>query len=571
MAINKKKVICLSVFSMPLTCVSKIKKLYLINLILQIIINMSRVKQLSNNIFSLKNAFRKIFKNFAKINKTELVLILGVLSIAAFSHAYNMFQFPYYDNDEGAYISQAWSVLTQGKLAPYNYWYDHAPLGWLIISLWTLLSGGFFTFGSSINSGRVLMFIVHLVSTILIYLITKRVTKSFWAGLTASVIFSLTPLGIYYQRRVLLDNLMLPWVLASFYLLISQIKESKYLFVSAALFGAGLLTKESAILFFPTFIYLIKSQADKIKTRWAVFKWVLLVVLIISPYIIYAAARGEFFPEGVYGGNKYVSLIGAIIWQLSRPGKGNFWEPESDFQWNLAMNWFGKDPLIVVLGVAATFTSGVLSLRNKNIRYLFLLTVSYWVYLMRGGLVFDFYVIPLIPLLSVLIAVNVYAVLKLLKKSPLGKIAFYPPFSFLFGVVVALAVSHVYKDKSFIYRQNQTITQVKAIEWLKKNVPENSVIITDTYAFVDLQSKTPISNASFEKAFDYWKSQEYIINDKALKNDWRNVDYILSSSQSRDDAFRSNLEVVIKAYENSSLVEEFKSDGHRTEIRQVRK
>jgi hypothetical protein len=36
--------------------------------------------------------------------------------------------------DEGTYTAQAWAVLHLGRLAPYTYWYDHPPLGWISLA-----------------------------------------------------------------------------------------------------------------------------------------------------------------------------------------------------------------------------------------------------------------------------------------------------------------------------------------------------------------------------------------------------------------------------------------------------
>src|SRR5260221_13031472 len=111
---------------------------------------------------------RKILKESWK----DSTLLSGLLIISGVAHAYNMFHFPYYENDEGVYMSQAWALIAKGQLAPYTYWYDHAPGGWILIALWTLLTGGFFTFGLSVNSGRVLMFILHLLSVFFLYTIS---------------------------------------------------------------------------------------------------------------------------------------------------------------------------------------------------------------------------------------------------------------------------------------------------------------------------------------------------------------------------------------------------------------
>ena len=50
----------------------------------------------------------------------RLVLLVAILLFSAFSRGYNMFNYPAYQEDEGTYISQAWSVINNGKLAPYT-------------------------------------------------------------------------------------------------------------------------------------------------------------------------------------------------------------------------------------------------------------------------------------------------------------------------------------------------------------------------------------------------------------------------------------------------------------------
>src|SRR6266545_2672094 len=75
------------------------------------------------------------------VRHREWLWIGLLLLIAALVHGYNMFGYPYYESDEGTYVSQAWAVVTLGRLAPYTYWYDHAPGGWVQIAAWTTLTG----------------------------------------------------------------------------------------------------------------------------------------------------------------------------------------------------------------------------------------------------------------------------------------------------------------------------------------------------------------------------------------------------------------------------------------------
>src|SRR5258706_16020647 len=90
------------------------------------------------------------------------VLLLVSLITGAISHGYHLFLYPLYITDEGIYMEQAWSVLRESQLSPYTYFYDHAPAGWLLIAGWAVfLRDQFQTFGYDINTGRVLMLLVH--------------------------------------------------------------------------------------------------------------------------------------------------------------------------------------------------------------------------------------------------------------------------------------------------------------------------------------------------------------------------------------------------------------------------
>src|SRR6266478_7760141 len=92
----------------------------------------------------------------------SLALAVSMLT-GAISNGFNLFGYPLYVTDEGIYMQQAWSVVRLARLSPYTYFYDHAPVGWLAIAGFAaLLPSQFQTFGGAINTGRVLMLVVHL-------------------------------------------------------------------------------------------------------------------------------------------------------------------------------------------------------------------------------------------------------------------------------------------------------------------------------------------------------------------------------------------------------------------------
>src|ERR687886_204701 len=94
--------------------------------------------------------------------------LVAALLIAALFTGFNIFHYPQYESDEGTYMASAWAMFEQGQLSYYTYTYDHPVLGWFQIGLWTELLGGFFSFGmSSVDTGRVLMLLTTILSTLL--------------------------------------------------------------------------------------------------------------------------------------------------------------------------------------------------------------------------------------------------------------------------------------------------------------------------------------------------------------------------------------------------------------------
>ena len=517
------------------------------------------------------------FFNWCKRHK-ELLILIAILIVAAVAHGYNMFHYPYYEDDEGTYMSQAWAVLTHGTLAPYTYWYDHAPAGWFLIALWNLLTGGFFTFGVSVNSGRVLMLVLHLASTAFLFLTTKKITKSTLTATIAALLFSLTPLGIYYQRRVLLDNIMTFWFLLSLYLVTGPDRKLRHFFASAITFAIAMLSKESAVFFLPVFLYIVYQQAHPSHRRIAIIKWFTICGAVTSFYILYALLKGELFPSGTFlGGNSpHVSLLGSLAYQSSRAG-GFFLNQSSSFVLNFTAWVFGgffsvvADPIIMIGGIFSTFFVALISIKNKTYRPIALLTLAYWLYLIRGGEVISFYIIPLIPLLAVCIAITIQYFANLSTEMPIPKN--YK--NYLYVGVVALLLfpfGFYYSQHLTIYTHDQTTAQIQGTQWIEQNVPRNAIILMDNYAYVDLHGISSSNVLPYDNAEYYWKADtDPAIKQNVLDNTWTSVDYILATPQLKYDAENAGLPLALDAFNNSIVLQTFPGDGYTIEILKVTK
>ena len=231
-----------------------------------------------------------------KQDRKSMFILAALLLIVAFAQAENMFGFPYYHDEEGTHIANGWSVATQGRLSPYTYSYEDPFGGPIIMAAWDLIIGGPAAYGFPLNSGRILMLIMHVAATALIYLNAKKITRSEIASLVASLIFALSPLTTAMQRVVHMENIMVVWLLAALYLVVGENRTLMHYYASAFMLGLAFLTEESAIFFIPMFLYIVYSAADKQHRRFAVTLWLAIVVLVVSFYPMYAQMKEELFP-----------------------------------------------------------------------------------------------------------------------------------------------------------------------------------------------------------------------------------------------------------------------------------
>src|SRR4051794_4613944 len=71
--------------------------------------------------------------------RVSAAIVIGLLVLCGWVEATNMTGWPSPFDDEGTYVSQGWSVLHYGAVSHYTFWYDHPPLAWVLIGLWSTL------------------------------------------------------------------------------------------------------------------------------------------------------------------------------------------------------------------------------------------------------------------------------------------------------------------------------------------------------------------------------------------------------------------------------------------------
>ncbi len=517
-------------------------------------------------------------------------LLLFSLVSGAITHGWHLFEYPLYITDEGIYMEQAWSVLREGKLEPYTYFYDHAPAGWLLISGWvSILPFQFETFGDAINSGRVLMLILHILSIYLLFQITYRISKHLSAATIACFFFNFSPLAVYYQRQVLLDNIMVFWLLLSIFLLTRDDGRVLTIMLSGITFGIAVLTKENAIFFAPVVVYLLYTQVRKqANYRFALGFWTYMSCTIISFYFLYATLKNELLPYGLNFNlnepeTQHVSLLWTIWWQLHR-GNGSILDKSSDF-WTFGLGiWFPRDKYILILGSIATILTLIIgwASRPRNRGYLIasLLSISYAFYLIRGSEMLEFYIVPQLPFLAMNLGI-VGAVLL----QPLAKMRPAPVSLSMQGVAVLtlwawllspMAGYFFVKDQyghtvpHDLYKLDVTYMQIDQLAYIRAHIPPTARIIIDDDMWVPLHDVAPY----YKWAHSHWKAaSDPDVRDKLFGANWRNIDYIVMSNQMLQAMELNNGDgsenYILEALQHSVRIWDMKRGGIELQIYQV--
>jgi endo-1,4-beta-D-glucanase Y len=517
--------------------------------------------------------------------RTEPWLIAGVLLLAAVAHGFNMQNFPYYENDEGIYVSQAWAVANAASLAPYTYIYDHSPVGWIQMAALSALTGGFYTFGTSIETGRVMMLAIQVVSTGLVYLIARRLTGSVALSIAAALAFALSAYGIYYHRRVLLDNLATVWMLASVALLLRPRLSLTTVWASAAALGISILSKEVTIFLVPAVALLVLHRAHRSQRWLAGIGWLAIVGSIVSMYVLLATLKGELFPATAAPGElaAHVSLLGTLAEQAARGRDGGLLEAGSQF-WITALEWAGQEPLLIAGGSAAAVVSLLLVHWRREAAIFGLMTLSIWLFIGRGGVVLPFYAVPLLPLLAINLVVLLDIARRLLRRvvACVVRRPGIPERGALVAgaaVMVALVLPGYVngaggfeRDPLILWRGAEASAQREALDWVKANLPADSSIVIDRYLWTDLQAPPAGETQRYALAHDYRKiDADPYIRENVFAENWRNFDYLVYSGQLVHDVQADDLAFVGSILEHSTRIATFDSGGWPVYVNRVDK
>jgi hypothetical protein len=344
---------------------------------------------------SLRRQVRIVGGEWCRRHAASACLLIPLLILIGAVHAIGMWSFPRWVDDPGTYLSQAWSFQYRQALSPYSYIYDHAPAGWIQLSLWSMLTNGFNRHDSAIGFGNECMLIAKLASCALLFALGRRLRFSRLGAAGAVLLFGLCPLELMYSRWTFLDNLVTPWLLLAFVLAASPRRSISAATGAALSFAMAALTKETALVVLPALVWAMAQNLDHRNrphvTAVAGFSGLLLMAM----YPLYALYKGELFERP--GQN---SLLGTAKWQLvERESSGSLLDPGSSTAHTVGQ-WLGIDRWLLLAGLVAI----PIALLARRLRPAVLVLVIQWLVLIRGGYVPFMHVVNLMPWSALLVA-----------------------------------------------------------------------------------------------------------------------------------------------------------------------
>jgi 4-amino-4-deoxy-L-arabinose transferase-like glycosyltransferase len=498
---------------------------------------------------------------------TPLLVVVGVV------HGVGMSSYPAFFDDEGTYMAQAWAVQSQHALSPYTYWYDHPPLGWLILAGWSSVARVFEHDVPAVIVGRQAMWSVGLASAVAVYVLARRLEYRRPAAWFATAIFSLSPLSVTYQRMVFLDNIAVLWLLLSFVFVLSP---SRRLWAYAAAGGclaAAVLSKETMLLAAPAVVWQGWRHAEPRTRQFCMALLGSTFVFGSATYPLFAFLKGELFP-----GTGHVSLFSALRFQLvTRPGTGSVFDPHSASH-AIVTGWLHLDAWLLIVACALI----PFGLARPRLRPLTTALALEAVVVLRSGYLPAPQVLVVLPFAALLITGAAQDVTDLLRARVAASGATrrvrlaHRGIATFAALPIVLFPAIASPDWFAAYRvaaaEDLTSPVVAGEHWIEQHVDRNARILVDDVVWIDLvrHGFDPHLGVVWFYKLDFTNNPDPSVQ-RRLPAGWRDFDYVVVTPTMRSalDALPGGLTEVRAAIAHSYTVAAFGHGDHNVEIRQI--
>ena len=477
---------------------------------------------------------------------------LGILFVATAVGSWNVMGSPNFQDDEGTYVAQAVAVQN-GSLAPYTYWYDHPPLGWIQYALlgWVPQALGLGE-GSDLAAMRYVAAFLFAITAMMVYLLARRIGARRPFAILATAVFVFSPLSLTLGRQVFLDTVAIPWVLVAFYLALSPRRALWHHVGAGVTFAIAMLSKLTVAVFGPALLIAMMGRGRWNGRRFSIVGALGIGALVLALYPTMAALRGE-----LVSGADHVSLQEALSYQfLSRSGSGWIWEADSSRN-ELLMGWLFLDTYLVMGGLIGALVC-VFSARTRWITAA-ILCFAVPVVASQGYLP-AMYIIAALPFLALAIgsaAHLVWQVLYSFVRQHMSGARVGEPLMItaIIGVLVVLIPIEQWSSRGTPLATSDENEDWRAtLAWVDENLPRDEVVVLPYSMWQD------VNKLGWN---DPWKAivLEKVDLDSQFEVEhprgWREIDWIVEGPSVAPNIEYLALDEMRHAYNNSRVVASF--------------
>ncbi len=488
--------------------------------------------------------------------RRQRLTVTLVLAALAVLHAVNLAGWPRWFDDEGTYYSQAWAVQHLGALAPYTYWYDHPPAGWLQLAALTWLPDLLIPGESSLLSGRIVMVGYLLASAGLLYVLARRLGMRHGFALGAMVLWAANPLVLFEGRQIFLDNVALPWLLLAFVLALNRRRHLGLHMAAGGAFAVAVLTKETTAVFAVPLLVALWQGAYRPTRAFTLVGFGAVLSMTGALYLLFALIRGELLP-----GPGHVSLWDALSFQFAdRAPSGSIFDPNGPAggAYVTFHSWLAHDGFLLLGGVAA----GVVALLVRRLRPAGVaVVVCALVGLRPSGYLPQMYVVALLPFCALCLVGLFDHLWRRVRSAPRGRLVAAAALVALTGLAVSFVpVGGWQRAYAQALTEDANDPQYAMADQLAALPPGATIAVDNTY-WNDLVE----AGRSREDVVWFFKVDHDAAVPRALGDTYEGLDYLVWTQYMADNAGP----IVEQAYASSVLVATTGEYGRKVELRRV--
>jgi 4-amino-4-deoxy-L-arabinose transferase-like glycosyltransferase len=498
-------------------------------------------------------------------------LCAAITSVVLLVQGWNIAGYPRVFDDEGTYLAQGWAIDHGIGMAPYTYWFDHPPLGWIQISALAWIPALIFHGPAQlvVAYARIVMLPFTAASSILVYVLARRMSLPRWAAVLAVTLFGLSPLSVTLQREIFLDNIAVTWILAAFVLAYSPRKHLWHHMASGMCAGIAVLSKETMVLALPALAVALWQNVHKDTRKYSYVGFLGAFLLLAIQYPLYAILKGELYQSG-----GKVSLFTGLKYQLTRPGSGSIFDHASN-SYSILHNWLFYDPVLITIGTVSV----ILALALRQLRPVAIAGVTLVLAAIRpSGYLPAMYIIQMLPFFALGTAgIADQAVSFILKYR--ARPIFWQQISRLALVVVCLVVAVIYVVPKWYSHDSDADTQdlntgyAAATDWVATHIshPGNQRIMVDDTLWLDMV-KDGFKPGRRDIYFFKIDSDPRVMNSLpgAAGDKWKSIQYVVETPYMWQNATKFGMPIAYEVLNNSKVVWHYGSGGPNSEI-EIRK